>query len=386
MFVIAAVTAAMVAILSAFNGIEDVVERLFGTLDAPAALVPTNGSSVPDSLITWLAAQPEVAQASPIIEDEAIIRFGDQGTEVVTVLGLDSTLLGMTRLKASTRFQDDQWSDPNAEVAAVALGLGVRNLLGAGVGPPGDQRAILTLSAPQRGKRLSRFRERAFKSIYVAATDVFSINADLDSRYALVSIPTARNLFGRPESVSRIEWTPVDSSEIDKAVQTLSTRLIEAQLPYRIRTRSEKNALITRTNRAEKWATFAILSFILIVAAFNVMASLTMLLLDKRQDIEVLQSMGLTGQRLERAFALQGVLINAVGGLTGAGLGLLLVAGQDRFGWLKLEGSVVPAYPVRLAWMDVVGVLTVVLIVGGMGSALMVRILVRRLSAMRGAL
>lgn len=383
MFVIAAVTAAMVAILSAFNGIEGVVQQLFGTLDGPAAVVPIEGSAVPDSVAIWLAGQPEVAQVARVIEDDAVIRFGDEGAEVVTVLGLDSALLGMTRLDAASRYADRQWSDPGAEVPGVALGLGVRNKLGVGVGTSGDQRAILTLSAPQRGKRLSRMREQAFQSQYVVATDVFSINADLDSRYVLVSLQTARELFNREAEISRVEWAPAEGVTVEEAVGGLALRL--ENTPYRVRTRAEKNALITKTNRAEKWATFAILSFILIVAAFNVMASLTMLLLDKRGDIEVLQALGFTGRRLERAFSLQGLLINTIGGLGGAGIGLLLVKGQERYGWLKLEGSVVPAYPVALEWLDVAGVLAVVLLIGGLGSALMVRVLVRRMTSMRWA-
>ena len=382
MFVIAAVTAAMVAILSAFNGIEGVVEELFGTLDGPAAVLPMEGSALPDSVAVWLAGQPEVGRIARVIEDDAVIRFGDEGAEVVTVLGLDTAMLAMTRLDAASRYADRQWSDPEAEVPGVALGLGVRNLLGVGVGAPGDQRAILTLSAPQRGKRLSRLREQAFVSRRVVATDVFSINADLDSRYVLVSLPTARDLFNRSGELSRVEWAPRDGMTLATAVQNLQARL--AGSPYKIRTRAEKNQLITKTNRAEKWATFAILSFILIVAAFNVMASLTMLLLDKRGDIEVLQAMGLTGRRLERAFSLQGLMINAVGGLSGAGIGLLLVKGQEQFGWLKLEGSVVPAYPVALSWPDVAGVLAVVLFIGGLGSALMVRVLVRRMTSASG--
>jgi lipoprotein-releasing system permease protein len=383
MFVIAAVTAAMVAILSAFNGIEGVVQQLFGTLDGPAAVVPIEGSAVPDSVAVWLAGQPEVAQVARVIEDDAVIRFGDEGAEVVTVLGLDSALLGMTRLDAASRYADRQWSDPAAEVPGVALGLGVRNKLGVGVGASGDQRAILTLSAPQRGKRLSRMREQAFQSQYVVATDVFSINADLDSRYVLVSLQTARELFNREAEISRVEWAPAEGVTVEEAVGGLALRL--ENTPYLVRTRAEKNALITKTNRAEKWATFAILSFILIVAAFNVMASLTMLLLDKRGDIEVLQALGFTGRRLERAFSLQGLLINTIGGLGGAGIGLLLVKGQERYGWLKLEGSVVPAYPVALEWLDVAGVLAVVLLIGGLGSALMVRVLVRRMTSMRWA-
>ena len=145
-----------------------------------------------------------------------------------------------------------------------------------------------------------------------------------------------------------------------------------------VRTRSQKHQFITKTNRAEKWATFAILSFILVVAAFNIMASLTMLLLDKKRDLEVLKSMGMPMGMMQQAFGLQGLVINVAGGLVGATLGTLLVLGQARYGWLKLQGSVVPSYPVRLDALDVLGTLVVVVLVGGLGSSAMVRHLIRR--------
>jgi lipoprotein-releasing system permease protein len=164
----------------------------------------------------------------------------------------------------------------------------------------------------------------------------------------------------------------------EEAATSIRSGLIEQGLNHTVRTRSDKNKLVTQTNQAEKWATFFILSFILVVAAFNVMASLTMMLLDKRQDMEVLNAMGLTGWKLEQVFALQGLMINAIGGTIGTGLGILLVFGQKQFGWVKLHGSVIPSYPVVLESFDVIGTLTVVILIGGIGSGWMVRNLVHR--------
>ena len=109
------------------------------------------------------------------------------------------------------------------------------------------------------------------------------------------------------------------------------------------------------------------------------MASLTMLLLDKREDMSVLHAMGLSGWRLEQVFSLQGLLINTVGGAIGALGGVMLVMGQQTFGWVQLQGSVIPAYPVQLEWTDIVGTLAIVILIGGIGSGWMVRRLVRRL-------
>ena len=157
---------------------------------------------------------------------------------------------------------------------------------------------------------------------------------------------------------------------------------IDARLPDGLttRTRREKNALIHATSRAEKWATFAILSFILVVAAFNILAALTMLLLDKRRDIGTLTAMGMTGREVRQVFSWQGVLINVVGAVAGIGIGIVLVVLQDQYGLVRLEGAMVPAYPVVLRLTDVLGVALVVLGVGGAFSAAMVAYLVRRLA------
>lgn len=373
MFVIAAVTAAMVAILSAFNGIEDVVSELFGTLDAELALLPETGSTVPDSLAHWLSEQPSVGRWAPVIEDEAVAQLRSGTPAVVSVLAFDSAFVGITPVEGAIR--SGVWRGEWNDMPALTLGLGVRNVLGATTRT--DQASLVTLRAPIRGKSLARGRERALRSLEAWSVDVFSINADLDVRYVLMPLEAARTLFDRPDAVSRFELQPAMGWSVEEVVADLALKLPEGT---RLRTRAEKNALVTKTNRAEKWATFIILSFILVVAAFNIMASLTMLLLDKREDIAVLQAMGLTGRRLEQAFSLQGLLINLIGGSAGLVVGMALVLGQAHFGWVKLEGSIVPAYPVRLAAGDALGTALVVTVVGGLGSALMVRLLIRRMA------
>ncbi len=138
--------------------------------------------------------------------------------------------------------------------------------------------------------------------------------------------------------------------------------------------------MIHATSRSEKWATFAILSFILVVAAFNILAALTMLLLDKRRDIGTLTAIGMTGREIRQVFSWQGLMINALGAAAGIGIGMALVVLQDRYGLVRLEGAMVPAYPVSLQALDVLGVALVVLGVGGTFSAAMVAYLVRRMA------
>ena len=384
MFVIAAVTAAMIAVLSAFNGIESVVTELFGTLDAPIALVPVTGTVLSDEVGDWAMAQwgpesesPIILAAAPVIEEESVAAFGTGAPLVITLLAFDSLFLQGAPIERALKSK--KWLPELHDIPCVTLGIGVRNMLGIGRINEGPEHALIRFKAPIRGKKLSKHRERAFQSREALGCDAFSINADLDSRYVLAPLAFAQDLFGLDGSVSRFELAIAPGLSEDEIAQRMRQSLAEAPHPIRIRTRSEKNKLITQTNRAEKWATFVILSFILIVAAFNVMASLTMLLLDKREDMAVLHAMGLSGWRLEQVFSLQGLLINTVGGTIGALVGIVLVWGQQTFGWVQLQGSVIPAYPVQLEWTDVISTLAIVIVIGGVGSGWMVRRLVRRL-------
>lgn len=375
--VIAAVATAMVCILSAFNGIEDLVKDLFGTLDADLAVMPQSGAVIPQTWGDHLADIPGVATWAPVLEDEVVVR-ADEAARVATVLGVDARYRVVSQIDRA--IVEGAYAVEDSSKTCGCLGLGVRSELALksdNLDPP-----LFSVSAPIRGRKLSRHRERAFRTEAVHACGTFSINADLDTRYLLLPLSDAQNLLDREGHVSRIEikalpgWTQTEvAEEVERA---LTERLGEEATGMTTLTRDDKHKFITQTNRAEKWATFAILSFILIVAAFNIMASLTMLLLDKKKDLEALDALGMPVHMIEQAFGLQGLTINVIGGLVGVGLGSLLVMGQAAFGWLQLQGSVVPAYPVRLDALDVLGTLAVVVFVGGLGSSAMVRHLIRR--------
>jgi len=241
------------------------------------------------------------------------------------------------------------------------------------------------VGAPKRGRSLSSARgwspdgglDRLLVSERLSVCGTFSVNADIDARHIIAPLGFAQTVLQRPGQVSRIELVPAAGWSPEELRESIDARWPGEALT---RTRREKNALIHSTSRAEKWATFAILSFILVVAAFNILAALTMLLLDKRRDIGTLSAMGMTPRDIRRVFSWQGFLINAVGAAAGLALGLTLVWLQDRYGLVRLHGAMVPAYPVSLRTGDVLGVLGMVLGVGGTFSAAMVAYLVRRMA------
>ena len=383
--VIAAVAGAMVCILSAFNGIEDLVKDLFGTLDADLALVPQSGAVISQSWGEFLTDVPGVEQWAPVLEDEVVVR-ADEAVRVATVIGVDRRYRQVSQIDLAIIEGAYAVDDTSRKMTCGCLGLGVRSELSLrsdSLNPP-----LFSVSAPIRGRKLARHRDRAFRTEGIHACGTFSINADLDTRYLILPLNSTQELLDRDGSVSRIEIKTLPGwgqAEVAAQVQSaLDSQEKSDASRVTTLTRDEKHKFITQTNRAEKWATFAILSFILIVAAFNIMASLTMLLLDKKRDLEVLDAMGMPVRMMEQSFGLQGLSINVIGGLVGIGLGSLLVTGQAAFGWLQLQGSVVPAYPVRLDLFDVLGTLAVVVFVGGLGSSTMVRLLIRRQTALKG--
>lgn len=363
MFIIALVTAAMIIILSAFNGLEKLVTDLFGTLDSELALVPVSGEVVEAEISSILRTSPYIAHYSAIIESEAIISANGT-SEICSVLGVDSNYNKVCSIEKS--LVAGSWSSDCS-----ILGYGVKTALRL----PSDtlMQETIVFGAPIRGKKLSRHRESAFKKLPQNACGVFSINADLDTRYVIVPLEFASELFGRVGQVSRFEIKLAEGSTIDD--------LKELQIgdEYTLRTVTEKHRFITQTNRAEKWATFVILSFILLVAAFNILASLTMMLIEKKEDLTIFKAMGMKSRDLEMTFSIQGLAINVFGGLVGTMIGVSLVLAQAKWGLITLEGSVVPAYPVLLKMGDLGGILAVVIGIGGLGSAAMVRFLIRKI-------
>ena len=379
--VVAAVCAAMIAILSAFNGIEELVEELFSSLDTELAVLPAEGRVMEAAWVDKLAAHPGVAWAGGVLEQDVVVRR--QGEPVVcTLLGFDVDHAEKTGLSGRLR-RGDVLRPDTLGGACGYVGLGVASQLRIPVQP--DAPATLMVGAPKRGRSLSSARgwspdgglDRLLVSERLSVCGTFSVNADIDARHIIAPLGFAQKVLQRPDQVSRIELVPAPTWSPEELRESIDAQWQEGLLT---RTRREKNALIHSTSRAEKWATFAILSFILVVAAFNILAALTMLLLDKRRDIDTLSAMGMTPGDIRRIFSWQGFLINAVGAVAGLALGLTLVWLQDQYGLIRLEGAMVPAYPVSLRMGDVIGVIAMVLGVGGTFSALMVAYLVRRMA------
>ena len=374
MFVVACVTASMICIMSAFNGIEELVEGLFTTFDADISITPAKGKSMvfSEDTLDLIAAVQYVEQTSQIIEDDAIFRYQGNPT-VAKILGVDSAYASITQIQS--KIVNGEYQISSSGTSFATLGYGIKTELWLS-NPTDISSQLLSVSTPIRGKKLSKYREKALNTEAISVSGIFSVNAELDVKYVIVPIHFARNILGYSSTeMSRLDIS-VDADEnmleVKKELQSLLGE------NFKVLTRQDKNAFVHQTNQSEKWATFLILTFILVIAAFNVLASLTMLIIEKRADIDLLRSIGMTKSKIRKIFTFQGVAINAIGAFIGLLIGLGLCLLQIQFGLIELPDSVVPSYPISIKLEDILLVIVTVMAIGSVFSLLMVRYLVRR--------
>jgi lipoprotein-releasing system permease protein len=371
MVIVAFVTAAMISVMSAFSGIEQLVEKLFSTFDAELTIVPATGRSFADSLIVaaHLEDIPGVALYSPVIEEDAWLIYNDQNT-VATIKGVRDDYTKLSPID-SMMFSGEFVLQHDSVPFAVP-GLGVRSELGIAMGSPIPP--LITINAPIKGRKLSRYRENAFQKASIHISGVFSVNAELDIKYVFVPLEFAKELFGMENESSAVEIKLDPNAKADEVKAILQSRLPE----LKVLTRYDKNALVYKTNASEKWATFLILLFILIIAFFNIIASLTMLIIEKKNDILLLTSMGADNLSIERIFILQGIFINLIGAASGVCIGTALCWAQQKFGLISMEGAMVQYYPVVMNPIEILGIFIIVLFTGSLFSVGMVRSLMKR--------
>jgi lipoprotein-releasing system permease protein len=204
----------------------------------------------------------------------------------------------------------------------------------------------------------------------------FSISVEFDSQYIIVPFSFAEKLFGRVDQVSAYELRLSKNSDKDDVAEKVKIILETKNL--KVVTRDQKNSVIYQTTQSEKWASYAIITFVMLIAVFNVIASLTMLILEKRKDINSLKAMGADSTLIRRIFFYEGILINVFGVFSGLVLGISLVLLQQHFQFIPLEGSIVDYYPMELRIGDLLIILVTVLIMGAISTYLPVKILSKK--------
>ena len=341
MSVVAFVACAMILVMSAFNGLELLIEDLFSSFDAPITIVAKQGMQIEEKTIPFEKIQQleGVTLIGKVIENDAWLQYNNSNT-VATIKGIEAAYVKTLPTDSMVYSGEFLLEEDSANYAVV--GLGVRGELQF---PSSlNQPVILNIKTPVAGRRLSTNRENAFNETNLRVTGIFTANAELDKKYIFLPFRLARELYEMDSTLTAVEIQTSPNTDLSKLKEEL-----QALLPnLNVQTREDKNALVYKTNESEKWATYLILVFILIIASFNILASLTLLIIEKKKDIHVMYSMGATKATIRNIFILEGVFINLTGALVGTVLGLTLTYLQQTVGLVRMQGAVVEFYPVHI--------------------------------------
>lgn len=354
-------TMALIVVLSVFNGFEELVKSLFNTFNPDLIITVAEGktfnpSDLPSEKIKSL---PGIINFSEVVEENALLKYKTE-QYIVTLKGVSEEYL--TNNPLDTMLIDGDFILENNVYNYTVMGYLVAYNLGIKIN---DFSNPVQVYVPKRTKKKLTSIEQSFNSGSLIPSAVFSVQQEIDSKYVIVPIQFARKLLDYSNEVTSIEIrlaTNADADFIQDEVQELSGD------SFIVKNRFQQQELLYKIMKSEKWAIFIILSFILIIAVFNVVGSLSMLILDKRKDIAVLFSMGANEKLIKRIFLVEGLLISFSGAVIGLILGYLLCILQLEFGFIKLGADansfIIPYYPVKLYFADFVAVFTMVFFIG----------------------
>ena len=378
---VALATLALVCTLSVFNGFQDLVSMMFTAFDPEIKITAANGK-VFDSQheqIQLLRELPEIEVFSESLEDNAMVQYKGRQAMVV-IKGIEENFNQLTAID-SVLYGRGEWILQDEVVDYAVPGIELVSVLGTGI------RFLdpLEVYAPKRGAKINVANpSTSFESSYLHSSGlVFAVNQQkYDASYVLTSLSFARELFQYETEVSSIELKLAAEADVKKVKNKIQRML---GTDFLVQDRYEQQADTYRIMEVEKLISYVFLSFILLVACFNVIGSLSMLIIDKRNDVVTLRNLGANNRVISFVFLFEGYMITFFGALIGIGLGLILCFIQQEFGVIPLGSGasagafVVDAYPVSVYATDVVLVLITVLVTGFLSVFFPVRYLTRRL-------
>lgn len=362
-------TTALIIVLSVFNGFEKLILSLFNAFnpDLEISLREGKSFSVAEMPLEELSKIPGVVVYSKVLEETALMTYRDR-QHLITMRGVDEAFEQASGI--DTMMVEGEYLLKDGDADYFILGQGVAYMLGANIN---DFLNPISLYIPERGPTLPVNPSQAFNATSGYATGIFGIQAEFDMEYALVPLRLAQQMLNYTDEVTSImiRLDPqVNTSRIQQQVQELvGERFV-------VRDRLQQQEMLYKIMQSEKWAIFLILTFILIIAAFNVTGSLTMLVIEKNADISILRSMGASNRTLRKIFLTEGLMISLGGALAGIVLGSLVAWIQMEFGIIAIQAEgtfIVEAYPVQVQALDVVMVGATVFVIGLLASLVPLR-------------
>ncbi len=367
-------TAALIIVLSVFNGFEGVIKSLYKSINPDLLITAREGKTFhyTNFPVEKLKRLPGVVCLVPVVEEDALFKYGDKQF-IGRIKGYGPDFMKVSQL--DSLMQAGAFVLRSGQINYAVVGAGIAWSLGLS---PGDRSDPLGIFVPRRGSGSMLSFENAFNEAAVPVAGVFSVQQDFDQRYVLIPLRLARQLMNYTDEVTSVELY-VKNHNPPETLQQAVEQTVGAN--FSVKNRFQQNETLYKIMKSEKMAVFLILVFILILASFNMIGSISLLIVEKVKDIAVLKSMGADKRSVRQIFLRQGVLISLISSVAGLILGFVILWLQQKFGFIKLgngTGSyIINAYPVKMEWLDFVTVLITVQVIGFLASWYPVRILLK---------
>ena len=351
-------SAAMIIMFSVFNGLESVVKDSYRAFYPDVRILPKEGKFFNANALNMDALKhiPGVAHVAPVLEDDALVgnenEFSVSATQqrIVSVKGVTNEYFAVNEVG---NYIEKGGADTlsQGESNTVIVGIELSHVLGAEPDNSFSYLMLYYLNPDVRNPEADP--ANAFQTLKLHPSGAFRVLGDFDDKYMLAPLPLIQQLFHAEGRLSAVELktAPGKAEEVKRALQQ------QLGNTFKIQTRFEQNQTLYMVMSGEKWAMYAILLFVLIIASFNMMGALSMLVLQKRKDIAILKAMGATNRSIRSVFLMEGVLWACTGGVTGLLIGMGICGAQQKFNLIKMQGMVVNAYPVKFVVTDMLLVL-----------------------------
>ncbi len=369
---VAVATVALVCVLSVYNGFNDLVASMFGNFDPELKIIPTEGKVFdPDTpAVRQVRELKEVAMCTGVLQDHVLVRYQDR-QQVAVAKGVEDVFHRMVSI--DTVLVDGRFVLQEGETSYGVMGIGLASSLGVNAAFTSP----MEIYAPKRDERVNMANPAtSFQIEYAFIGGVFCLNQpSYDENYLILPIGLMRSMLRYEKEVTALELKLTSQADAKAVQQEIRTILGDG---FRVQNRYEQQEASFKMMQVEKWMTFLILAFILTIALFNVVSSLSMLMIEKEDDVRMLRSMGANDSLIRRIFLTEGCMIPVLGALVGIVIGVALCLIQQYYGVIKLGTAgafVSDNYPVRIALWDILAIFVTVFVIGGLSSWYPVRYL-----------
>jgi lipoprotein-releasing system permease protein len=371
-------SAALVIILSVFNGFEKVIVNLYSNFTPEIKIEPKQGKTFNPNTAYFktLHSDPKLFSFTQVLEEKALIRYGTTGQFIGTVMGVSDEFLNNKQLDSTVEKGSFTLKDKGHPYAVI--GATVQGKLSVNIH---DQLSPLQIYSPRRDASSSADVLSAFEVRYIYPSGIFNIQQDFNG-LIITPIDFMRDLLNEPVNVSAIDLNYKKGTDIEDIQSDIKDKIGKG---FTIRNRFEQNADLYKTLNYERWFIFMILVFVLIIAIFNIIGSLTMLVIDKQKDIAILTSLGADRQLIQGIFFFEGMMISFIGCIVGMVVGLIFCILQEQFGFIKFGDNLtaIDAYPIALKFTDFILVFLTVTGIAAIASGISARLSIKRLGQIK---